>query len=236
MKLLLFSAFAAAIFSAEATAIAQQPYARPYDRIQAGYDAYRLGEERRRADLAQQIFVNDQVRYWAGLPTTRGETIYYYDQGPAAYGGAAFYGASVPLLPPASLEYTYAYGRRGLFGRFRGGIASATVFEPWPFVPGDIYGYQYYTPVRQPIGQHQEQTGENRWESHPVYDPPLPHYRALPPVDSPLLDGTPYETPRYEAPLVTEEAVEIAPPVDNAAELPPEPPPASPPPRVPREY
>ena len=43
-----------------------------------------------------------------------------------------------PLLPPASLEYTYAYGRAGLFGRYRGGIASATVFEPWPFVPGDI--------------------------------------------------------------------------------------------------
>jgi hypothetical protein len=203
---------------------------RPYDSIQAGYDAYRLAEERRRADLAHQIYVNDQVRYWAGLPTTRGETVYYYDVGgPASYAGAAFYGAATPLLPPATLEYTYAYGRRGLLGRYRG---SLTVFESWPFVPDDLYGYRYYTPVRQPIGQHQEQTGPDRWESHPVYDPPLTRYRALPPVDSPLLDGTPYESPRVEPELLPEE---VAP----DAELPPDPPapaPSAPPRRVPREY
>ena len=77
-----------------------------------------------------------------------------------------------------------------------------------------------------------KQTGENRWESHPVYDPPLPHYRALPPVDSPLLDGTPYETPR-----VVEEAIEVE-AVPESSELPPEPPREAPavPRRVPREY
>ena len=212
-----------------ATAVAQ-PYARPYDGIQAGYDAYRLAEERRRADLDQQLFVNDQNRYWAGLPTTRGETIFYGGYGPPAYGGAAYYGGATPFLPPATLEATYAYGRRGLFGGYRG-WSTASVFEPWPFVPGDIYGYRYYSPVRQPIGQHQEQTGPNRWESHPVYDPPLPYYRALPPVDSPLLDGTPYETPRPVIEIPQEVIREVAPPA--ASELPPEPPA---PRRAPREY
>lgn len=214
----------------QAIATAQSPWrsARPYDGIQAGYDAYRLGEERRRTDIAQQLYLNDQLKYWAGLPTSRGETIYY--------------GNAVPMMPPANLDYTYAYGgwgRRGLV-RERAWFGPRTVFEPWPYVPGDIYGYQYYSPMRQPVGQHQEQTGPNRWESHPVYDPPLPAYRPLPPVDSPLLDGTPYETPRpiIEGPTVIPheppaESPEVEAPADLPSELPPEPPAK---PRRPREY
>jgi hypothetical protein len=61
---------------------------------------------------------------------------------------------------------------------------------------GDIWGYgAYYPPARQPSGVYQAQTGLNRWESHPVYDPPLTMHRPLPPVDSPWLDGTPYAAP-----------------------------------------
>jgi hypothetical protein len=222
---------------------------RPYDGIQAGYDAYQLGEERRRADIAYQLYLNDQLKYWSGIPTSRGETI-YYGGGVPGYYAAGYYGNAVPVLPPADLDYTNAYGRFGPRGyvRERVWFGPRTVFEPWPYVPGDIWGYRYYSPMRQPVGQHQEQTGPNRWESHPVYDPPLPNYRPLPPVDSPLLDGTPYETPKPvieaplpEAPLPPAPAVVPAPPtadppkVDAAApdaEL-PAPPPK---PRRPREY
>lgn len=127
-----------------------QTTARPYDGIQAGLDAFRLAEEQRQANASQQLALNDQLRFWSGLPTSRGETIFYGYYNPAA------------------------------------GI----------YLPGSILGYSlYYPPARQPIGQHQEQTGKNRWESHPVYDPPLTPYRPLPPVDSPLLDRTPYAAP-----------------------------------------
>ena len=140
---------------------AQQPspYTRPYDGIQAGLDAFRLAEERRQAGTSQQLFLNDQLKYWSGIPTSRGETIYYGYASPTAFPAIGF---STPVFP--------AY----------------------------IYGYPYYPflPFRQPIGQQQVQTGPNRWESHPVYYPPLTEYRSLPPVDSPLLDRTPYAAPR----------------------------------------
>ncbi|MDX1944082.1 MAG: hypothetical protein SFU86_01645 [Pirellulaceae bacterium] len=166
---------------------------RPYDGIQAGLDAFQLAEERRQANVAQQLYLNDQMRYWSLLPTS-GVTSY---NGVPAIGD----GFATPLLPPASLDFTYAYGRRyWTESRWRGGWGRLTVFEPWPFVPGDIYGYRQAPPPRQPVGQMQVQTGPNRWESHPVYNPPLADFRPLPPVASPLLDGTPYAAPRLRGP------------------------------------
>jgi hypothetical protein len=132
-----------------------------YDGTQAGLDAYRLGEEQRRAKVGMQLDVNDQVKAWAGLPTSRGETIYY-----------------------------------GLGGGYAPGYGSGPLFGPWPYLPGDIYGYRYFPPTRQPIGQQQIQTGPNRWESRPVYATPITPYRPLPSVASPLLDNTPYAVPR----------------------------------------
>jgi hypothetical protein len=162
--------------------------ARPYDGIQAGLDAYRLAEERRQVAFAGQIAANDQVRAWAGLSTTQGATLYY--------------GSALGGPPLAGLDYAYAFGgpvvggylrERTWFGRAR------TVFEPWPLVPGDIYGYQLAFPVRQPVGQWQGQTGPNRWESHPIYDPPVANVMPQPVVESPLLNGTPYGTPKRES-------------------------------------
>jgi hypothetical protein len=213
--------------------------ARPYDGIQAGYDAYQLGEERRRANIEYQLYLNDQLKYWSGIPTSRGETIYYGVPGSFA---AGFYGNAVPVVPPANLDFTYAFGRfgpRGWRAFGPGWVGPQTVFEPWPYVPGDVWGYTYYSPMRQPIGQQQIQTGPNRWESHPVYDPPLPNFRPLPPVDSPLLDGTPYATPAppAEAPGEAPAAVPAPPraesPLAPDSELPPAPP-SKPRPR--REY
>jgi hypothetical protein len=164
---------------------AQQAFAqRPYDGIQAGLDAYRLAEEQRRANVAGQLRLSDELKFWSGLPTSRGETIYYYD--PYYYGG---------------------YGG-----------------------PGYVYGYAPPL-VRQPIGRTEVQTGPNRWESHPVYDPPLTPYRASPPVNSPWLYGTPHEPPTYEAPReiveqIPSETVVPAPPLpgDDVAVPPPPPP------------
>jgi len=234
-------------------AVTPQPaVVRPYDGIQAGLDAFRLAEEQRQVGVAQQLFLNDQMRFWNGYPTSRGATTYYGYLPPAAaaaygYAGAAYgypsslYGYAGPLLTRANLDYTYAYGAGPLWGGYSNWGYPLSVFQPWPYVPGDIYGYRaYYAPARQPVGQQQLQTGPNRWESHPVYDPPLTDYQPLPPVDSPLLDRTPYATPPAVAlpedalpanAVPTEPAPSKTPP---AADSVPPPPPA--PRRGPREY
>jgi hypothetical protein len=192
-----------AMSGALAPAWGQSPISdRPYDGIQAGLDAFRLAEEKRQAAVADQLYLNDTMRFYAGYPTSRGQTIYYGYLSPAAMYA---YGFVAP--PPAfsSLDYAYAYPAVPSWAAYPAWRGGPAVFTPWPYVPGDIYGYpMYYQPARQPIGQTQVQAGPNRWESHPVYDPPLTQYQPLPPVDSPLLDRTPYATPRelpaYELP------------------------------------
>lgn len=187
-------------------ALGQDPLApvKPYDGIQAGLDAYRLAEEKRQGAVNQQIYSNDQMRSWNGYPTSRGETIYYGYVSPAT---AAFYGYSE-------------------FGPWTG-------FQPGPWMGSGLLGYgAYYQPARQPIGQQQIQIGPNHWESHPVYDPPLIMHRPQPPVDSPLLDRTPYATPTAPS---TPAAIP-PPPTPSGEIIPPPPPVAVPPtPRAPRE-
>jgi hypothetical protein len=199
---------------------------KPYDGIQAGLDAYRLAEEKRQGAVNQQIAVNDQLRYWNGYPTSRGETIYYGYMSPAALAN-------------------YGYGAYGY-----GGYGPWTGFQLGPWMGSGVLGTPYYyQPARQPIGQTQIQMGPNHWESHPVYDPPLTMYNAQPPVDSPLLDRTPYATPPRTMPLVTTPPATTPPvtttttppatPLIKAVDAipPPAPPAGSPPaPRGPREY
>lgn len=132
---------------------------RPYDGIQAGLDAYRLGEERRQTTASYQLNLNDNLRFRSGLPTSRGETIYY------------------GYMSPVTSSYLYP----GDSAYFPAGV----LYPSYPL---------YYPLARQPIGQRQEQTGPNRWESHPVYNPPLTPYQPLPLVNSRLLDRTPYAT------------------------------------------
>jgi hypothetical protein len=148
------------------------PALRPYDGIQAGLDAFRFAEEKRQAAIATQLGWNQ----------------FYRGQAIAPPGGTAImYGG-------------YPYGaHHTVFWTGRGWVRQASVFEAWPVVPGDIYGVIVQPPLRQPVGQWQGQTGPNRWESHPVYDPPVPDHRPLPEVDSPLLDKTPFRTPRGES-------------------------------------
>jgi hypothetical protein len=148
--------------------------ARPYDGIQAGLDAFRIAEEKRQAAIATQLGWNQ----------------FYRGQSIAPPGGAAIvYGG-------------YSYGARdAVVWNCRSWVRQASVFEAWPIAPRDIYGVIVQPPLRQPAGQWQGQTGPNRWESHPVYDPPIPDYRPLPEVDSPLLDKTPFHTQHRESNL-----------------------------------
>jgi hypothetical protein len=150
------------------------PAVRPYDGIQAGLDAFRMAEEQRQGAVAVQLGQNEAQRAWAGLPSVRGSAIYY------GYPVAA---------PMADRDFAYAYGAYA-YGPPRYGV-----FEPWPLVPGDIFGGVYVAPLRQPIGQWQGQTGPRRWESHPIYDPPLADFRPLPEVESSHLEHTPYAPP-----------------------------------------
>src|SRR5947208_12183092 len=89
-------------------AFGQQPATadRPYDGIQAGLDAYRLGEEQRQANVSQQLFLNDQMRFWNGYPTSR-SGVYYGYLSPAAIQA---YGYGAPVMTQANLDYVYGYG------------------------------------------------------------------------------------------------------------------------------
>lgn len=204
-----------ALVLSAAIARAQEAPLRKYDGTQAGLDAYQLAEERRQANLQAQIGANDAARAAAGLPTTRGETIYYYN-------GYSPYGV-VPWDAAYAYGYggTFGYATTGRFGRRVAVVSTGPVFTPWPYVPGDIYGYRTYPQVRQPVGQRQVQIDENTWESHPVYDPPVPQRPVLPPVDSPWLDNTLFATPRVEPAQVepTREEIPAGQPSGTAREF-----------------
>jgi hypothetical protein len=123
---------------------------RPYDGLTAGAEAYLDAEAQRRQNIARQLGHVEQLTWSLGLPNRTDGVVWYRD--------------------PPSLDYWYAYGRPAgaLYSR-RLAAASADVFEPWPRLPGDIFGYPDPAPVRQPIGHISSQTGPNRWEYHPIY-------------------------------------------------------------------
>jgi hypothetical protein len=203
---------------------AQPPVVRPYDGIQAGLDAFRLAEEQRQAQIGGQAAINDGMRFLNGY-SSRGGPIYYGylpPQAIAAYG----FGFPVTGYPGGWSEWPfdggYAYGS----GPLRSGYGS-------PLASGRVWGYTAnYPAVRQPVGQQQTQTGPNRWESHPVYDPPLAPFQPTPPVVSALLDRTPYAN--VFAPATGEWILPPAPAAETMLE--PTTPPAASPRRGPREY
>jgi hypothetical protein len=166
----------------------------PYDSLAAGRDAYYYHEAQRRQAIADQIGTIDRIKWFAGFPDAGG-----FDPAPT-------YGHTIYYRDPPSLDYVYATGRSSVYSRYpyRAWPGLPDVFEPWPLVPGDVWGYPYYKTVPQPIGQRQIQTGPRRWESHPVYAVP-PDVRGAElgavdsaPVDSPSVDAT----PRVERPTL----------------------------------
>lgn len=150
-------------------------YYRPYESAQASADATRYFDARNRRDIARQLDLIDQMKWYSALP--------------AAGLGAAYY------RDPPSLDYVYGTSQWSAYGPYGGAAWSIypDVFEPWPYVPGDIFGYRWYNPAPQPVGRVELQTGPNRWESHPVYAPsenPPPSTLPRPPVEkSPAAPG-----------------------------------------------
>ena len=138
---------------------------------------------------------------------------------------------------PTSRGATIYYGYLGPGVIFPYDAVPPLVLPPWGVWSGQVFGAgARYLPARQPIGQRQVQTGPNRWESHPVYDPPLTQFVPLPIVQSPLLVRTPYASPRAAASDVPPPAPSAM--TGDAKRLPPGPLPRETerPTRGPREY
>jgi hypothetical protein len=177
-----------------AAAMSRAQELQPYDGLKAGEEAYQQGEVQRQQRLNDQLYLNDAMRTRYG---------WFPSGGVVWYGNAGFgYG------PPVGIDYAYAYSSNRLFGRTRGlnvqryWAPPLSVFEPWPYVPGDIYGYNYPPYVRQSIGQRQIQTGPNRWESHPVYPEDVELVApATPAVEAVPADVPPSEPPPAEPPV-----------------------------------
>lgn len=167
---------------------------RPYGGLRAGEDAYQLADEQRRQRLDDQLYLNDALRARSGWTPARGSILWYGNAG-AAYG------------PPLGIDYAYAYSSEHLPGR-RGRTLyleryvwpPRSAFEPWPYVPGDIYGYSFPLTIRQPIGRREIQTGPNRWESHPVYPEDLDSAAPADPIAEPAPAAAPATKPRGKDP------------------------------------
>ena len=83
--------------------------------------------------------------------------------------------------------YGYSYNpRRAYRQAVRYGYPP--VFQPWPRVPGDIYGYPYYGAVRQPAGHEKTYTSPNGYVYRPLYEKPQPQ-------PQPRIDGSPESIP-----------------------------------------
>jgi hypothetical protein len=153
-------------FANRLPAQAPPPSSGGYDPIQAGRDAHAYHERLRLQEVNRHLWLLDQVKWYSAWPRSGG----YFSS------------------PAPGLDEVYAYGTSGRTWHSRSGYAFGPrrIFEPWPYVPGDIWGYRVYSGVPQSIGQQQIQTGPNRWESHPVYAAPGPAAGiALPAPDPP---------------------------------------------------
>jgi hypothetical protein len=127
-----------------------------YTAFDAMAESQQRGDARRRWEVGRQMALIQDQRRWNGLAPT------------------------VPLVPTGPDRVTfYAYGNRWDLPRCR------PVFEPWPYVPGYIWGYQFDDPAPQPVDRRQVQTGPNRWVSYPVY-PGDSEYREEPVKRAPV--------------------------------------------------
>jgi len=171
-----------------------------YSPLDAGWDAYERGEQQRRGAIDRQLQLHADLAWYYSLPgywpyPPGLETVYSGTWGPGLFGPRR--------------AYRYRYPRYGY-----------PTFEPWPFVPGDIYGYPYYGQVPQPLGHKVIRTGPNGYIYRPVYESDL-QPKEEPASGEPLAEGP--------GPALSRE-----PP--SARERAPEPVPAPPPEDAPREF
>ncbi len=169
--------------------MAQQEVFHPgetYDSLQAGQDAYGDAEAQRRALIGRQLMIEEQLvrqntwadpqaKYRPVRPESYGPILPKYYAGPTladvyAYpptdGGPVYY-AGTPAVATVGPQVPSAAGESG-----RRPAAAGPVFQPWPRVPGDIWGTPYYGYVRQPIGHIKIWTSRLGYIYKPIYASP----------------------------------------------------------------
>jgi hypothetical protein len=140
-----------------------------------GTSSYLLQEQQRRQAIADQIGTIEQMRWLSGLPSRLSAGRPYSLE--SIYSGLAFSPG-----PPSPWK--------------------TDVFEPWPFVPGDIYGRQFDRGTLQPSGHVVTPLGPNGYAYEPLYAAPppaplIPPARAEPPprIAPPPVQPRPGELP-----------------------------------------
>jgi hypothetical protein len=195
-----------------------------YDGIIAGWESYLRYETARRQDIGVQLGLNDTMAWYAGAPT-------FTPYPPDLESVYAFYPPRATREPvPAPIRAYRGYPNGGYVGLApvsayaRPGYPG--VFERWPLVPGDIWGFPYLKRVKQPLGNITIPTGPNSYIYRPVYAGDLTAKQpppARPPMAEAPLPEAPCPAPCPEpAPAPAQPpAAPFAPPAPPA---PPEPP------------
>jgi len=158
----------------------------PFNGLQAGEDAYQRAEALRQQRIVDQGGLEDAIQdYRTGV----GNPAYYRAPFFGGY-GSGYSGAALRGSVTAAGTWGGGVGGYGAYG-YQGGYSVLNGFQNHYYVTplspmggayylngpgGGVYrpGYAivtpaYPTPLRQPTGQWNGQTGPNRWESHPVY-------------------------------------------------------------------
>ncbi len=170
-------------FSADGIRYEEQgarPVATPYSSAQAGWDSYERAETQRRQTFDRQLWSNSLAQWYAGWPS--------------------------PFFPPG-LDAAYAYPapatramRPAPLGAYR---PYPGVFEPWPVLPGDIYGVPGQNRVEQSAGHEIVPDGNGGYVYRPVYPRELPSPVAETPAVETIEPNPPAQLPPSPEPIAT---------------------------------
>jgi len=152
---------------ASARQFGEPQFPNTYGPLDASRDAYERTERERRKAIDRQLQLNEDMVWYSTPPgydryPPSLDTIYAYPRG--------FRGRRAVRR---GLERSYGRWYYGYPGYAYPQHAQWGVFEPWPFVPGDIYGYPYIDRVEQPLGHKVIRTGPNSYIYRPVYESDL---------------------------------------------------------------
>jgi hypothetical protein len=160
--------------------LGQPDFPRTYGPLDAGRDAYERSERRRREQIDRQLQLQEDLVWWHSWPGS-----YRY---PPSQESIYAYPPSEPLPPRRVLKEPPRAYRSPTYGGY------SHVFEPWPFVPGDIWGYPWIDRVEQPLGHKIIETGPNSYIYRPVYPSDLkPKEPAEASPQEPAVEGPPPE-------------------------------------------
>ncbi|MHC4401193.1 MAG: hypothetical protein ACYTG0_16080 [Planctomycetota bacterium] len=161
----------------------QPQFPNTYGPLDAARDAHQRGEAQRRDAIDRQLQLIDEMVWYSGAP--------YFERYPPSLSAIYAYGYTGPRAARRAARGALWPYASSLGSRWR-------VFEPWPLVPGDIYGYPYVYRVEQPLGHKVIWTGPNSRIYRPVYESDLK--QPAPPTPAPLQQVEPAEPEPVPAP------------------------------------